>query len=128
MTAAHQPPAAVPRRRVPAQPAVPQAAASKAARPTAARKPRPATKTAATEATAAAFLVLFKTLPAAVKSRIVALIDDYEDELDEQEIAADQLAHPENYDPANSISWKQVKSELDKRDQRTGGAASKQAA
>ena len=103
MPATLQQPTNTARHRMPEKPAAAPVAA-KTMQSAAPRKVRLTAKASATEATAKAFLMLFKTQPAAVKSRIVALIDEYEDELDELELAAARLAHPEDFDPANSIS------------------------
>lgn len=67
---------------------------------------------AAVEVTAEAFLMMFRSLPGAVKSRIMELIDDYEDELDEQELAAARAANPEDFAPENAAPWEQVKAEM----------------
>ena len=68
---------------------------------------------AAIEATADAFLAAFKALPGKVKWRIVQKIEDYEDELDEAQLAADMAANPDDYDRRNAIPWEQVKAEMD---------------
>ena len=81
-----------------------------------AKKPAtPKLTAAAVEATAAAFLAAFKVLPSKVKSRFVELLDDYEDELDAQELEAAQAANPEDFDPVNSLPWEQVKAEMNAR-------------
>ena len=58
---------------------------------------------------------MFKSLPGAVKSRIVELIDNYEDEVDEQELAAARTAKPDDFAPENAIPWEQVKAEMNAR-------------
>lgn len=88
---------AAPRRRAPA---AKPAAEAKAPKPARAKK-LPA---AAVEATAEAFMAGFKALPGAVQARIVEMIDEYEDELDVQELNAAEAADPEDFDPKNSIT------------------------
>lgn len=82
-------------------------------------KPTPAAKTsakslpkAAIEATAEAFFAGFQALPGAVRWRIVQLIEEHEDELDAQELAAARLANPADFDPRNAVPWEQVKAEM----------------
>ena len=80
-----------------------------------AKKPIGKLTPAAIEATADAFLAAFKALPGKVKWRIVEKIEEYEDELDEAQLAAKMAANPEDYDRKNSIPWEQVKAEMDAR-------------
>lgn len=68
------------------------------------RKPSPHLTPAAVEATAAAFLAAFKALPGKVRGRFVELLDDYEDELDLQELDAARAANPDDFDPKNSVT------------------------
>ena len=56
--------------------------------------------------------MMFRSLPGAVKSRIMELIDDYEDELDEQELTAARAANPEDFAPENAVPWEQVRAEM----------------
>ena len=61
-------------------------------------------------------MAVFQALPGAVQWRIVQLIEAHEDELDEKQLAAERLANPEDFDPANAVPWEQVKTELAARD------------
>ena len=85
-----------------------------------ARQPKPAAAKklpkAVVEATAGAFMAAFQALPGAVQWRVVQLIEAYEDELDEKQLAAERLANPEDFDSTNSVPWEQVKAELAARD------------
>ncbi len=78
-------------------------------------KPTKKLPKAAVEATAEAFVAGFKALPSAVQWRIIQLIEELEDEADAQELAAARAANPEDFDPANSLPWEQVKAEMDAR-------------
>ena len=80
-----------------------------------AAKPAKKLPKAAVEATAAAFVAGFKALPGAVQWRVIQLIEDLEDEVDEQKLAAARAANPEDFNPANSIPWEEVKAEMDSR-------------
>lgn len=73
--------------------------------------------TAAVEATAVAFTAAFRALPGAVQTRIMELIDEYEDEVDVQELNAAEVANPADFDPNNAVPWEQVKAELAAHDQ-----------
>lgn len=68
---------------------------------------------AAVEATAEAFVAGFKALPGAVQWRVIQLIEEIEDEADAQELATARDTNPEDFDPANSLPWEQVKAEMD---------------
>ena len=57
-------------------------------------------------------MAAFQALPGAVQWRVVQMIEAYEDELGEKQLAAERLANPEDFDPANAVSWEQVKAEL----------------
>lgn len=107
-------------------PAAPRRRAAKPADSTALSKPRKLPKVAV-EATAEAFMAAFQALPGAVRWRIVQKIEDYEDELDAQELAAARLANPADFDPANAVPWEQVKAELAARD-KTEAATQQRAA
>ena len=82
---------------------------------TSAAKPTKKLPKAAVEATAEAFVAGFKALPGAVQWRVIQLIEELEDEADAQELAAARAANPEDFDPANSLTWEQVKAEMDAR-------------
>jgi hypothetical protein len=75
-----------------------------------------------TDATANAFMLLFKALPAAAKSRIVELIEEYEDELDAQELAAARAANPEDFNPDNAVTLQQYLSQRRARTPKPGKA------
>lgn len=80
-----------------------------------AAKPAKKLSKAAVEATAEAFVAGFKALPGAVQWRIIQLIEESEDEADARELAAARAANPEDFDPANSLPWEQVKAEMNAR-------------
>jgi|GEM_PF-2774614 len=92
-------------------------------KPTAKKLPK-----AAVEATATAFVAGFKALPPAVQWRVIQLIEDLEDEADAQELAAARAANPEDFDPANSLPWEQVKAEMDGRRTSTNKTSSQREA
>ncbi|AMR27166.1 hypothetical protein A0257_08660 [Hymenobacter psoromatis] len=93
--------------------------------------PRPAKKpaapkltAAAVEATADAFLAAFKALPSKVQWRVVQLLEEYEDELDEAQLAADKAANPEDYDRKNSITLEEYLQEREVRNTQSNGEQS----
>ncbi len=98
-------------------PASPRRRAAPAVSPAASAKPHQAKKLTkkSVETTAEAFLTLFKTLPGAVKGRIVQMIEDYEDELDEKQLAAERMANPEDFDPKNGVTLEEYMNERQAR-------------
>ena len=76
------------------------------------RKPSTNLTPAAVEATADAFLAAFKALPGKVKWRIMQKLEEYEDELEEAQLAADIAANPNDYARENAVPWEQVKAEM----------------
>lgn len=82
----------------------------------AAQQPKPAAAKklpkAVVETTAIAFMAAFQALPGVVQWRIVQMIEAYEDELDEKQLAAERSVNPEDFDPKNAVPWEQVKAEL----------------
>ena len=69
-------------------------------------------------------MAAFQALPGAVRWRIVQKIEDYEDELDAQELAAAKLANPADFDPANAITLEAYLSQRRARSPESGKANS----
>lgn len=108
---------------VQSSPAGPRRRAAKPASSTTLSKPRKLPEVAV-EATAEAFMAAFQALPSAVRWRIVQKIEDYEDELDAQELAAAKLANPADFDRANAITLEAYMSQRRARSTKSGNADS----
>ena len=69
-------------------------------------------------------MAVFQALPGAVQWRIVQLIEAHEDELDEKQLAAERLANPEDFDPANALTLAEYMSQRQARSQKPDEAGS----